>query len=213
MRHGHRNDDCESTNINIVSLNKANPRLNSSKFKLAYDAIERIKNTVIPDESFDSIISSPYIRCIETASAIETKIKIKINGMLGEVNHPKVTKQPIEEIPAILSNDLKLFFGTSDEEIAQIEFILHEETRGIGGSADQRYKEELTKIVNSAILDNIKNILIITHGDCLASVVSLCDASKSVYSTEYCSYVVANFDNQNGWTLQDKCYNIGIMDN
>ena len=211
MRHSSRCDDKKSFNPNIISLNKSNPRIDPTQYYLIYDAINMLNTNMLDGQLLDCIYSSPYSRCLETAYAIETKNKIIINGRLSEVNHFNVLKQQINEVHEVLKNDLRFLFGKTHDEISQINFVLNEESRGIGGSADDRYRDELNKITEFAIFNNYKNILIVSHGDCLASLVSMC--GKSVYSTDFCSYVISNFDIEKGWTLlQDKCYKIGIED-
>jgi phosphohistidine phosphatase SixA len=174
-----------------------------------------IKNKILYKDKFDLVVSSPFLRCAETTFYL-TGIcnKIKFNGGFSEVMNTRVLKEYIDNVSQIVKDDLENI-GISRQEIDQINIPLTEESRGIGGTADFRFRNELTKIVEKAIINGEKNILVVTHGDCLGSLVTLCDNGNSVYSVDYCAILVAKFNiTTKSWSLDyDKCNGVGIMKN
>jgi len=208
MRHGWRIDQCDITNPNLNDHIGPNPQLDPTQYKIIYDAYDHIDH-VLYGKKLDAIHVSPYARCVQTALALKTNKKFTINGQLGEVNHPKTIKHPLDTVIPTIKSDLSNMFKLPDATIDDIKFVTKEETRGIGGSADKRYRDQLNLIATNAIKDNHSNVLIITHGDCLGSVVAMCN--MSLYSIEFAGIIFAKYNTISGWSIDvEKCYQAGI---
>ena len=87
-RHGARIDSDDSEWLKKCNHNRSDdPHLSPSGHIAAKELAKRLRKT-LPDNHIKHIISSPYIRCVETANAIakELHIQIKIEPGVAEVN-------------------------------------------------------------------------------------------------------------------------------
>lgn len=88
-RHGARIDSDDSEWLKKCHHNRGDdPHLSPSGHFAAQELAQRLKRTLSDDNRIKHIISSPYIRCVETANVIakELSIKIKIEPGIAEVN-------------------------------------------------------------------------------------------------------------------------------
>lgn len=145
-------------------------------------------------------------RCIQTAVEVQKRNGgvIIIDGDLGEVRHPKVLKRPVEEFDVLDDDEVRKltqhFIRLDPPEI-------RDETRGLGGSADARYRATLTRIAQWCIRRKVKEVTVISHGDSLGSLAAMCN--KSLYSIEEFGRVTATYDG--AWTYKSNA-DAGIMD-
>lgn len=116
------------------------------------------------------------LRCVQTADVAEKVFKtgfVMLNNNIREVWHPKVLKRPISEVRLRTKSELDLHNIKSKLIIDFSSFDAGEETRGVGGSADRRFRDSITTLAKQAALEGHKELLIITHGDALGSFVVL----------------------------------------
>mmetsp|Transcript_14900 Transcript_14900/g.24416 ORF Transcript_14900/g.24416 Transcript_14900/m.24416 type:complete len:220 (-) Transcript_14900:2211-2870(-) len=107
-RHGARIDSDDSEWLKKCNHNRADdPHLSPSGHAAAQELAQRLKRTLLGNH-IKHIISSPYIRCVETANAIakELSIKIKIEPGIAEVNSSRNppfldTEQLRKQFPSI----------------------------------------------------------------------------------------------------------------
>jgi broad specificity phosphatase PhoE len=170
---------------------------------------------------FDAIVCSPMLRCVQTASAAReltsTTAPVTLDTGLIEVWNDKVLKNPfaeshlrtLEELEAKIPSAVIEYPSTLSKPTVS-------ETRGIGGSADTRFRDAFVRLVNESVQKGHKSLLLCSHGDCIGSVVSLIfEGRKSIYSVEYCGLLVIEYDiNSRTFTLDIKnsTYGVGIMD-
>ena len=146
-------------------------------------------------------ISSPLKRCVQTAKPFLKGNVLIVDARFMEVFHPKVV--------GALAN----FTLRSDEEL-HVPFLIRtrhgipaEESRGIGGTADQRYRAAIIDVAQKAHSAGIKHVRIFTHGDCLGSFAAM--FRKSIYQVDFGASISATYDGT--WTyIGGK--GIGIMD-
>lgn len=229
MRHGDRaDDDAAGAEVKATVDRVEDPPLSPKGHVTARQMIDRIKIKL--NGSINKIVSSPLLRCVQTAVAareallqedlptdlLDPENKIKLDFGLREVWHPKVLKRAISEVNfrtfLELSRDWSID-ATILESISETGSSI-EETRGIGGSADQRYRESVQRLAVESANAGHKNLLIVTHGDCLGSFVAMVAPNKSIYQVDYCGVICAEYDNKSKkWTLvNEECYGVGMMD-
>ena len=216
MRHGDRSDDGAPTDNPVTNKRAEDPSLSQEGFKTA----SRVACDILRNQPIDKIVSSPMLRCAQTAGQVSVGIgktsdgtfhTVNIDSSLIEVWHRKVLK--VEKI-----QDAKLCTDKPGlpEEVTFTDFPTKlptvEETRGIGGSADARFCEAIRNIATSSSKEGHKTVVLVTHGDCLGSAVAMMAPDKSVYEVEYCGIVTAVFDPKTGkWKLlPDECHGIGM---
>ena len=146
-------------------------------------------------------ISSPLKRCVQTAKPFLKGNVLIVDARFMEVFHPKVV------------GPLANFTLRSDEEL-HVPFLIRtrhdipvEESRGIGGTADQRYRAAIIDVAQKAQSAGIKHVRIFTHGDCLGSFASM--FRKSIYQVDFGASMSATYDGT--WTYIGGI-GIGIMD-
>lgn len=131
------------------------------------------------------VVSSPLLRCVQTAYPSLQGRPLVLDSRFMEVYHPKVI------------HSLQDFKLRTDAELPPAFYIRtahglpEEETRGIGGSADIRYRAAIQDYADKALRSGI-NVTIFTHGDCLASFAAM--LRKEVYSTEYGCSITATYN-------------------
>jgi broad specificity phosphatase PhoE len=145
-------------------------------------------------------------RCIQTAVEIQKHCGgiIIIDGDLGEVKHPKVLKRPVEEFDVLDDNEVRKltqnFIRLDSPEV-------QEETRGLGGSADARYRGALTRIAKWCMKRDVTEVTVISHGDSLGSLAAMCN--KELYSVEEFGRITATYNGT--WTYKSS-RDVGIID-
>lgn len=145
-------------------------------------------------------------RCIQTAVEVQKRNGgiIIIDGDLGEVRHHKVLKRPVEEFDVMDDDDVRKL---TQNFIRLDPPVIREETRGLGGSADARYRGSLTRIGDWCLRRKVKAVTVISHGDSLGSLAAMCN--KSLYSIEEFGRITATYDGT--WTYKSNA-DAGIMD-
>ena len=201
----------------IVNHHRHSLRADGDPDKAIRDAVTRIHDTPLSPAGIERIHEkgappTQYIWCSDLWRCIETAVELQkhqggliiIDGDLGEVRHPKVLKRPVEEFDVL-----------DDDEVRKItqNFIrmdppeIREETRGLGGSADARYRGTLTRIAEWCIRRKVKEVTIISHGDSLASLAAMC--KKEVYSADEFGRITATY---NGTWTYNSSRDVGIVD-
>ena len=132
-------------------------------------------------------ISSPLKRCVQTAKPYLKGTALIIDARFMEVFHPKVVG-PLANFTLRPDEDLNVPFiiRTRDGIPAA------EESRGIGGTADQRYRMAIIDVAQKAHKAGIKHVRIFTHGDCLGTFAAM--FGKSMYQVEYGASMKATYD-------------------
>lgn len=149
---------------------------------------------------------SDFWRCIQTAVELQKRNGgvIIIDGDLGEVRHPRTLKRPIEEFDVLDDDEVRKltqhFIRLDPPEI-------HEETRGLGGSADARYRRTLTRIGDWCLKRKVAEVTVISHGDSVGSLAAMCN--KSLFSIEEFGRITANYD---GTWKYKSCADAGFME-
>jgi broad specificity phosphatase PhoE len=134
----------------------------------------------------DIIVSSPLLRCVQTALPTLQGRPLVLDSRFMEVFHPKVIHS-IEEFKLRTDDELPTAFY-----IRTAHGIPKEETRGIGGSADIRYRAAIQDYADRALRAGIKHVTIFTHGDCIGSFAAM--LRKDLYSTEFGCSITATYN-------------------
>lgn len=153
-----------------------------------------------------------YIWCSDLWRCIETAVEIQkhnggiiiIDGELGEVRHPMVLKRPVEEFDVLDDQEVRKL---TQHFIRLDPPVIREETRGIGGTADARYRGTLTRIGEWCLRRKVSEVTIISHGDSLGSLAAMC--RKELYSIEEFGHIKATYDGT--WTYKSNA-DAGIID-
>jgi len=126
----------------------------------------------------DIIVSSPLVRCVQTAIPWLKGRPLILDARFMEVYHPNVIK-PLED-----------FKFRTDDELPPAFYIrtahgvpAAEESRGINGDADRRFRAAIQEYTVNAHRAGIKHVQIFTHGDAIGSFAAM--LGKEVYSTEF----------------------------
>lgn len=131
------------------------------------------------------VVSSPLLRCVQTALPT-LQGPLVLDARFMEVFHPKVIHS-IEEFKLRTDAELPPAFY-----IRTAHGIPKEETRGIGGSADIRYRAAIQDYADRALRAGIKHVTIFTHGDCIGSFAAM--LRKDLYSTEFGCSITATYN-------------------
>ena len=185
-----------------IHLHRHSLRADGDPDQAVRDSVTRIHDTPLSPAGIGRIHEkgappTQYIWCSDLWRCIETAVEIQkrnggiiiIDGDLGEVRHPKVLKRPLEEFNVLDDDEVRkltLNFIRFDPP------IIAEETRGLGGSADARYRGALARIGHWCIQRKVKEVTVISHGDSLASLAALC--KKEVYSADEFGRITATYD-------------------
>jgi broad specificity phosphatase PhoE len=199
-----------------VNLHRHSLRADGDSDPAVQATATRIHDTPLSPAGIDRInekgaAPTQYIWCSDLWRCIQTAVEVQkrnggiiiIDGDLGEVRHPKVLKRPVEEFDVL-----------DDDEVRKLtqHFIrldpptIREETRGLGGSADGRYRASLTRIAQWCIQRKVKEVTVISHGDSLGSLAAMCN--MSLYSIEEFGHIKATYDGT--WTYKSNA-DAGIM--
>ena len=185
FRHSDRADDYEAPqDVQISVTNPMDPSLSPAGILRASKEHAR---------SCGYIFSSPFLRCIQTAAEFQKRFGgiILIDWGLCEVMHPRVVKGDIEALTVL-----------NDEQVSEITKHFQRlpttkpslETRGLGGSADERYKDSLRRIALWCIERDLDRVTIVSHGDSVQSLAQ--EVGKEIYQTDYCCRMTARFDGE-----------------
>jgi len=225
MRHGDRADDHEAS----PEVQALVDRVEDTPLSPAgLDTAAKVSHTHLSSQGIEIIISSPMLRCIQTASiaaSILKKPNVTLDLDLREVWHPKVLKKPVYEVQLRTLEEIQRFpphFVNIVANQATLNTLgtqntFREETRGIGGSADRRFQDEIDRLATELYKKGYKSALFVTHGDCLGSAVARFVRGKSIFEVNYCGIVRGDFDldlntGNITWTLGDSNPGVGIMD-
>lgn len=200
-----------------VNLHRHSLRADGDPDPDVRDTVTRIHDTQLSPAGIDRIhekgaTPTQYIWCSDLWRCIETAVEVQklnggiiiIDGELGEVRHPKVLKRPVQEFDVL-----------DDQEVRKLtqHFIrldppeIREETRGIGGTADGRYRGTLTRIGEWCLRRKVTEVTVISHGDSLGSLAAMC--RKELYSIEEFGHIKATYDGN--WTYKSSA-DAGIID-
>ena len=219
MRHGDRADDeAAGHEVNSTVDKKEDTPLSPAGFVRA--------NRVASDHigPIDKIVTSPLLRCVQTAQSARDGLvslgrfandkKILMDTGLCEVMHSRVLKIPFKDFK--LRTDAELGakgINMTNFERALIPLPEMEETRGIGGTADKRYRETINRLAIESTALGHNSLLLVTHGDCLGSFIAMVAPSLSMYQVDYCGLLVAEYDKKtNTWKfLGEESKGIAVM--
>jgi broad specificity phosphatase PhoE len=199
FRHSDRADDYEaSAEVQALVTNPMDPPLSP-------DGIDRASKE--PGRTTGFIFCSPFQRCVQTAAEFQKRYGgiIVIDWGLCEVWHPRVVKGNLAELTVLddeaISKITKVFTRNPATRPAA------EETRGQGGSADERYKATLRRIAEWCIARGIDRVTVVSHGDSLQALAQ--EVGKELYQTDYCCRMTARYSG--GYYEYISSNGIGIM--
>ena len=187
FRHSDRADDHDAPDaVQALVRNPMDPPLSPV-------GIDRASKE--PARSTGYIFCSPFQRCVQTAAEFQKRFGgvIVLDWGLCEVWHPRVLK-----------GDLATFDVLNNDEISEItkHFTRNptakpaaEESRGAGGSADDRYKATLHRIAEWCIARGIDRVTVVSHGDSLQALAQ--EVGKELYQTDYCCRMTARYSGSN----------------
>ena len=206
-----------SQELVIDSFDKLLHYIKICDFWLVNKTPTEIYRSIFENRGISLVVASPFSRCVQTAAFVCYILgipKLTLLDGLGEVHHPKVLKKPIAEAQLRSLSDLELPEGIEIDGNHTIGKKA-EEIRGINGSADDRFRAEILKIAQDAARNGRHVVLVVTHGDCLASCVAMTEPPKSVYQTDYCACVCLefNFITNQITIVAENNHGVGIMDN
>lgn len=152
-------------------------------------------------------IASPLLRTAHTAALSCGVIRweggckfnageVHLDARFCEVWHPKVVKTPLDQVKLLNVEEL--------QAAIDVPVVLHpsehalpsaEESRGMGGDADTRFKKAYVAIVaeNPGV-----DMLVVSHGDAVSALANL--VGKEVYEVNYCGWVTVGYENGK-WTF------------
>ena len=190
MRHSDRMDEDPSVII---------PRIFDCP--LSDKGVRRALNTKIP--GVKKTFASPMLRSVHTAvlstgthSFVDgvstfTPNRVTVDNRLCEVWNRDVLRAPIDTVTLLTTEGYDAAMGISTELILTDHPLpLTEESRGTGGTADERFLTAIQDI--SRENSDFDHILIVTHGDAVSSMASL--VGLTVYETNYCCFITAEFN-------------------
>jgi broad specificity phosphatase PhoE len=132
---------------------------------------------LVAGDPADIIVSSPLLRCVQTAIPWLQGRPLILDARFMEVFHPQVIK-PLEDFKFRTDAELPpAFYIRTAHGIPSVE------RRGIGGEADVRFRAAIQDYADKAHRAGIKHVQIFTHGDAIGSFAAM--LGKEVYSTEF----------------------------
>jgi broad specificity phosphatase PhoE len=200
-----------------VNLHRHSLRADGDSDPAVQATVTRIHDTPLSPAGIDRIhkkgaVPTQYIWCSDFWRCIQTAVELQkrnggviiIDGDLGEVRHPRTLKRPIEEFNVLGDDEVRKltqnFIRLDPPEI-------REETRGLGGTADARYRATLTRIAQWCIRRKVAEVTVISHGDSVGSLAAMCN--KSLFSIEEFGHITANYD---GTWKYKSCADAGFME-
>lgn len=206
MRHAMRMDDVDNAwkeNCNLPGYDPPATRLEE-----AANAARELR--AIYNVEIKRIVSSPFLRCIQTAAACAKELNIReieIDHRFSEVfSHRKVGMAVPKlldpaEAQSYIDPSISLRLGGN----SRFPHFPEDET-----AAHHRYIDALS----TGMSFEGGNVLVVTHGDAVASFVAVAGkiARDDIYDTAYCCFAIANRVSSNG-KFRDfrNSPNIGIM--
>lgn len=205
MRHADRADDAsQNDDVQKTVKNIWDPPLSPNCTDTVNHTAQWLNTYPKPDD----VISSPFLRCMQTALLVRHELgcnsPIHIHKNLGEVFHPKVLKvNTIDEVIEVPNYneiwDDKFDFMKPVEQVEMPNvnghFPTREESRGIDGSADARFRASIHEHAKNFLCKQKKTaLLIVSHGDILASAVAAFKKLHSVYEADYCGTLIFKYD-------------------
>jgi broad specificity phosphatase PhoE len=134
----------------------------------------------------DLVVSSPLLRCVQTAIPRLHGHALILDARFMEVYHPKVIG-PLHEFKFRTDDELPPAFY-----IRTSHGLPKEERRGINGDADIRFRAVIQEYAEKAHREGIKHVQIFTHGDALGSFAQM--LGKELYSTEFGCSITAIYN-------------------
>ena len=219
MRHGDRSDDVLLAKYNCVDVDKVEdpPLANEGLIRAAHIVTDHLS-----DCNIKLIISSPLLRCVQTAGIAKKAlekisaevISFKLECELREVWDPRLLNKEVISVglrnkselhtftPHVRLNDndylhkLNPILGDQETAISRLRF--QKETRGIGSTSDTRFKDILPNIARYAQQRGIDSLLIVCHGDMLGSAVDMAtNQLKTLIESDYCGIISFEFNTTN----------------
>jgi broad specificity phosphatase PhoE len=175
--------------------------LTKEGFDHAWQVGDVLKNEGKP---FKLIVASPYFRCAQTASCIAQKLRIPIHFDLdmGEVFDDvsmvgDCRGKPQHRSPEVLEGKLKPDFPDvewirDENGKIKIEGKLQRFPEPFDG-ARMRYCYKVKKLLQQAASE-LQSIIMVTHGDALASVVGMLKETWIIKHIPYTAYVIGDRD-------------------
>ncbi|KAJ5073391.1 phosphoglycerate mutase family protein [Anaeramoeba ignava] len=192
IRHGERIDDVDE-NWEKTAKNKYDPTLTENGKQQAFKTGKRLKN-----ESISLIFSSPFLRCLQTAKAVADQINLEINceqGLSEFINK--------NWFPSINDIKLELEFFQNQNQFEKINqnyqsFITISNPETIQ-EMFQRYQNTANKIIQNY---QNQNILFVTHGYGISSIVQLFMEEDFISELDYCSICKINESNDGNFEIE-----------
>eukprot|EP01065_Artemidia_motanka_P051912 TRINITY_DN9231_c0_g3_i1.p1 TRINITY_DN9231_c0_g3~~TRINITY_DN9231_c0_g3_i1.p1 ORF type:complete len:314 (+),score=59.51 TRINITY_DN9231_c0_g3_i1:109-1050(+) len=183
VRHGHRMDEIEGWAE--TADRPYDPPLTDEGREAAAER-GRYFLTLPEEQRPRYVVTSPFLRCIETARCIldeltadGSKVGLYTSWAISEVHNPAVLKvdhSPVftpesgPTLPPLLDETPQPAYPESMEE------------------AMQRYQRAVREVPESAVL-NRGNVVLVTHGHAVAQAVASLKPDVEVYATDFCSCV------------------------
>ena len=199
-----------------INLHRHSLRADGDPDKAIRDTVTRIHDTPLSPAGITRIhekgaAPTQYIWCSDLWRCIETAVELQkcnggviiIDGDLGEVRHPKVFKRPVEEFDVLDDDDVRKL---TQNFIRLDPPDIREETRGLGGTADARFRGSLSRIGEWCIKRKVNEVTVISHGDSLASLASMCN--MELYSADEFGRITATYDGT--WVFKSS-QDVGLM--
>ena len=174
---------------------------------LSQEGINLALNTKIP--GVKRVISSPFLRCVHTAALVHGKCSLVDNALsftpgnvvidnrVREVWNRRVLGAPIDQVTLLNDDELQGEMHL-DMDITRTDHAIPgiEETRGMHGDADLRFKAAIQAIVEEN--PDVDHILIVSHGDAVSAMANM--VSKEIYEANFCCHITAEYKD-NAWTF------------
>ena len=183
FRHSDRADDYDATEaVQEMVTNPMDPPLSPA-------GIDRASKE--PARTTGYIVCSPFQRCVQTAAEFQKRYGgiILLDWGLCEVWHPRVVKGDLATLNLLNNDEISTITKQFDRNPITKPAV--EETRGQGGTADQRYKATLRRIAEWGIARGIDRITVVSHGDSLQALAQ--EVGKEIYQTDYCCRMTARY--------------------
>eukprot|EP01060_Flectonema_neradi_P012909 TRINITY_DN19697_c0_g1_i1.p1 TRINITY_DN19697_c0_g1~~TRINITY_DN19697_c0_g1_i1.p1 ORF type:complete len:271 (+),score=33.08 TRINITY_DN19697_c0_g1_i1:110-922(+) len=193
VRHGHRIDDFDPT-WSEGTDRPYDPPLTPEGIETASKV--GVEFSELPDDEKPvHVISSPFIRCVQTAVEIAKKLGIPtvcINYSIGEIHSEQVLKHSSEP-EYVIPDEIDGISINHDNPGTRPPFP---EERS---SAFVRYSEAFSSVPDSPY----KNMVLVSHGEAVGQSVSSLLPNMTVFDTPYCCYTIrTRTSRQAPWELR-----------
>ena len=152
---------------------------------LAETSLPKLQSQSLQTYNFTRIITSPLLRCLETASVLSEQLNIT----QIEVNYG------LTEVMSISRRGFKGEIEYEDQN-KRLGLCENVEYKNIPPSQDEKYIEGMFRY--RYILEGIRkkypeeNIIVVTHGAALVAAGYLSNPRRFIYSSKSCSYVIVD---------------------